>query len=97
MILREIIEIEGKIELLVAEKGGLVDEPQLMFEYFLDIEAETSRESRSRPSLLTSLIIHFRVIKEVQRYQDFVYPREINEVLREKFESLHKELNKLSK
>ena len=105
MILREIIEIEGKIESLVIEKGGLVDQPELMFE-FPYIADFASRKSRNPPSLLASLITHFRVIKlayegklygEAQRYQDFVYPEKINEVLRKKFDCLHEELNDLSK
>lgn len=32
-LLKEIIEIEQKIEDLIVEKGGLVDDPALMFKY----------------------------------------------------------------
>jgi hypothetical protein len=104
LILGEIIEIEDKIELLVVEKGGLVDEPRLMFNHGLINGIETT--GTSRLSLLAELIRHFRVLKlayagklhgEVQRYKDFVFPTEINRVLRDKFEFLQRELNKLSK
>lgn len=102
LILGEIIEIEEKIESLVVEKGGLVDEPQLMFNYLNGTESARG----SQLSLLAALIRHFRILKlaytgklhgEIQRYKDFVFPTEIKGVLRKKFESLHRELDKLSR
>lgn len=106
IILGEILDLESRIEMLVIEKGGLIDDPKLMFGHLPELRLEGLRRNRNQLSLLALLITHFRVLKlayegklqgEVQRYQDFVFPREIEDVLREKFESLHRELNRLSR
>ena len=59
IILGEIIEIEKKIELLIIDKGGLVEDPKLMFDYYEDVQLSRFNSSTS----LATLITHFRVLR----------------------------------
>ena len=103
-ILEEILAVEEKIERLVVEKGGLVDDPRLMFDYIPTPDRTDVHFEKGEVSLLALLITHFRVLSlayhgqivgETNRYQDFVYPREVDGVVRERFEKLQNELTKL--
>lgn len=55
LILGEIIELEAKIESLVVEKGGLVDDAQLMFEYIPDFESDVLRKKSKSIKLTCSI------------------------------------------
>ena len=105
-LLEELIDVEKKIESLVVEKGGLVDDERLMFEYLPDVRYTDVELEKGELSLLALLITHFRVLSlaysgrikgEVARYKDFVYPREIDAVLRGNREQLHRELDQLGR
>jgi len=103
-LLDQIIQIETKIEELIVSKAGLVDEPTLMFDYTPNPEI-TDVELKNT-SLMAAAITHFRILKlacqghfrgEVNRFKDFVYPRELNTKLEEKIKVLQEELDQLSK
>jgi hypothetical protein len=85
-IIAEIIDIENKIEELVTSKGGLIDEP-------------------SQGSLLAKAIAHFRVLRlafneeisgEVERFEKFVYPRELDKTVQDKIQGLQQQLRETS-
>jgi len=107
-IIGEIVEIEKKIESLIVEKGGLVDDRRLRSGYPSEVGFH-EHQSISPPPASTSLatlITHFRVLRlaydgklvgDVERYESFVFPREIHRLLDEKYEELKSDLEKLSK
>lgn len=103
-ILEELLNVEVDLEKLVIEKGGLVDDKRLMFDYIPDPVITDVGIKKGEVSLLALLIAHFRVLRlayqggitgEVGRYKDFVYPREIDGVIKERFDALHAELEQL--
>lgn len=102
-LLKEIIEIEQKIEDLIVERGGLVDDPALMFKYIPD--PTYTDVNLVNYGLLATAVAHFRILRrayqghiqgEVERFKDFVYPRELDKVLRERIEKLIVEQNQLN-
>lgn len=105
IIIGEIVEIERKIEDLIVEKGGLVEDKRLMFDYYEGAEFKTHYPTTISSTSLANLITHFRVLRlafegkivgEVERYKGFVFPRETVKLIHENYEKLHRELEALS-
>lgn len=103
-LLQEIIETEKKIEDLIITKGGLADDPALMFDYVSDPRVTDVQLNKDKLGLLAVTITHFRVLRmafegnfqnEVERFKDFVYPRELDEKVMSRIESLRNERNNL--
>ncbi len=101
-LIEEIIELERKVEELIITKSGLVDDDQLMFNYIpnskiTDVHLENT-------SLIATAIAHFRLLRmaydghfrgEVERFKNFVYPREFDVQIKEKMDKLQAELDLL--
>ena len=105
MIISEIVEIERKIEDLIVEKGGLVEDKRLMFDYYEGTEFKPYHPTTISSTSLANLITHFRVLRlafegkiagEVERYKSFVFPRETVKLIHENYERLHRELEALN-
>ena len=89
MLLQEIVSLSKQVEELLLLKGGLVDDPVLNGVYIPDpIKTDVSAEQLKGLSLFSLAIAHFRVFRlayegtikgEVDRYKNFVYPKELNE------------------
>jgi hypothetical protein len=86
VLLDQIVEIINKVEDLLLKNSGLVDDKEL-------------RE------LLAKAGTHFRVLQlayqgilagEVERFQDYVYPRDLNQKIDEQIEKLKARLNELN-
>jgi hypothetical protein len=100
-VLKEILRIGRKIEELITRKSGYVEDRELLFEYipnpsFTDIDPEVVRGQ----GLLAIAVTHIRLIRmafrgtikdQVERYRAFVYPRELNQRISGKIESLRAE------
>lgn len=105
-IIKEILEIEKKIEGLILEKGGLVEDSRLMLDYYKQVDLATpSLEEPEEPTSLAAMLAHFRVFrlahdKEIfgaeDRYDKFVFPRGTANILNKKYIELHEELKKLN-
>jgi hypothetical protein len=104
-LLREIIEIEKKTEEHIIGKCGLVEEERLAFNYSPDpSKTDINPEVVRNLGLLSVLLAHFRVLRmafegkilaEIDRYRTFVYPRELDNILREQIRKLQTELRSL--
>jgi hypothetical protein len=103
-LLSEIIETEKKIEDLIITKGGLVDDPSLTFDYVPDSRVTDVKLSKDKLGLLVIAITHFRILRmayegnfqnEVERFKEFVYPRELDAKVIGRIESLQQELKSL--
>lgn len=104
LILAEIIKIGEKIENLIIDKAGLVDDPQLSYRYTPN-EEETDVNPDSNSGLLAILGTHLLIIRyayekklkgQAEEYQDHVFPREINAIIKENIDRLNNELLQLS-
>lgn len=105
-ILEEIIEIGKRIEDLLMTKGGLIDDPVLTKAYTPDpTRTEASPEALKGLSLFAIAIAHFRVLRlayagavrgEIERYKDFMYPRELNDKVSDAIQRTKAELQQLS-
>ncbi len=85
-IIAEIIDIEKKIEELVNSKSGLIDDSE-------------------QADLLAKAITHFRILRlayngeisgGVERFESYVYPRELDTSVEKKIKALKEELDKIS-
>lgn len=103
-IIEEMLDVEQKIEDLVITKGGLVDDKKLMFSYVPD-PTVTDIKLDKGISLLALAIVHFRLLRlayeghisgEVERYSSFVYPRELDGILKSRLDALRGELDSMS-
>lgn len=86
-LLDQIIEIDGQISKLIIEKSGLIDDQEMS-------------------SLLAKAATHFNVITlaykgqlrgEAPRFDDYLYPRELNGKIDEQIEMIKKRLEELNK
>jgi hypothetical protein len=104
-LLEEIIDVEKKIDDIVTNKGGLVEDDALMFRYSPDPDkTDINPENVKDLGLLAIALTHFRIFRlayegslkgEVGKYKDFVYPQELNDRLNTRIRSLQKELKDL--
>ena len=101
-LIEEIVETEIKIEDLILTKSGLIDSEKLSFGYIPD-PSITDVEIRNT-SITALLLAHYRLLRmayrqeikgDVDRFKDFVYPREFDLEIKRKMESLQKELENL--
>lgn len=103
-IIKEIIEIEKKMEEIIVTKTGLVSDESLMFNYETNAN-ETDAKPDMNIGLIPHLIAHFRVLRlanegkiigEIERYKTFVFPRKLPDELKTKIKLLQEELDKLN-
>lgn len=104
VLLDEIFVIGEKIETLIIEKSGLVDVEALRVKYlpnkgFTDVTLEGN-------GLLAIAIVHLRLIRlaykgvlqgNVERFESYVYPRELNGIIEKRIQELQSELEDLYK
>ncbi len=102
-LLEEIIETEKKIEDLILTKCGLVDNERLLFDYFPD-QNITDIELKDI-SIFTLVLSHFRLLRmaynneisgDVERFKNFVYPRQFDLEIKQKIDLLRNELKQLN-
>jgi hypothetical protein len=104
-LLAEIVEVKRKIEDLIINKAGYIQDNFLMNNYVPNASVtDVSTAAVTDMGLLALAITHFRVLRlafegalrgEVERYRDFVYPRELNAKLEEQVNTLRRELREL--
>lgn len=87
ILLEEILELGKEMEQLVLAQGGLIDDPELR-------------------QLLVKAGTHFRVLRlayegrfrgDTDRFQDYVYPRELDKKLDQQIRKLTERLDELNK
>lgn len=87
MLLNEIIEIDQKLERLIIEKSGYIENSNLS-------------------ELLSKAAIHFNIMYqayngtlsgEVERFKEYIYPRELDEELNREVTKLKNRMRKLNK
>jgi len=101
-LLEEIIELERKTEDHIINNCGLVEDERLAFNYVPDsTKTDVDPKFFKDLGLLSILVAHFRVLRmayekkisaEVERYRSYVYPRELDKILRDNIKDLQKEL-----
>jgi hypothetical protein len=105
MILEEILELEDKTEQHIIKSCGLVEDSRLAFSYVPDpTKTDVDPKVFENLGLLSILVSHFRVLRmayekkisaEVERYKSYVYPRELNGILRANITELQSQLRDL--
>ena len=103
VIFNEILEIGKKIEELSIAKAGLVDDPRLAYKYipsaeYTDIKFEGDNGLLALLSAHLLVIRHAyegRIIGQVDDYKNYVFPLEINNILKENINRLNEELSNL--
>jgi hypothetical protein len=104
-IIEQMIDIEKILEQLVISKGGIIDDPTLMFNYIPDPKITDVVLKGKRIGLMALAITHFRVMRmayngeiksEPERYAAYVYPRELDAKIFARIEALQKELAALT-
>ncbi|HWJ28262.1 MAG TPA: hypothetical protein VNS32_17085 [Flavisolibacter sp.] len=102
-LLKQIFEVGEKMEKLIVEKAGLVDDPELRYSYKSDPFATDVNFEGS--GLLTYAKAHFQIIRlaaigkfrgETERFKQYVFPRELNGRIEKKILSLQTELKQLN-
>lgn len=102
-LLNEIIEVGKSIEKLIVEKAGLVDDVELRYNYIpnpaiTDVKLEGN-------GLLTFAKVHFQIIRlanegklkgDLERFKDYVFPKELPLKIEDKIKQLQEELRKIS-
>ena len=104
-LLEQIIELERKTEDHIINNCGLIEDERLAFNYVPDrTKTDVDPKFFKDLGLLSILVAHFRVLRmayekkisaEVERYRSYVYPRELDKILRDKIKELQKELRDL--
>lgn len=103
-MIREIISISEKIEKLIIKKSGLVEDEELRYKYNnLDLK-NIDNDAIKNFSLFSRLLINYKVVKmayenkfkdneyDIKKLEEFVFPIDINEKIKENIEKLQKEL-----
>jgi len=102
-LLAQIFEVGQKMENLIVEKAGLVDDPELRFNYKADPLVTDAEIEGS--GLLTFVKAHFQIIRlaamgklrgETGRFKNYVFPREINIKIENNIQKLQNELTQLN-
>jgi hypothetical protein len=101
----EILELEKETEQHIIKNCGLVEEERLAFHYIPDPKiSDVDPEVFKNLGLLSILVTHFRVLRmayegkitsDITRYEAFVYPRELDDILRETIKKLQQQLREL--
>jgi hypothetical protein len=106
VVLEEIIKVEERIETLIVQKSGLVDDSRLMFERLIPRDGNFSSNSLTS---LGTLIAHFHLLRlayegrfedendRTENYKIFVFPRDLERVVYENYNALHEELRYLGR
>ena len=105
VILGQIFDIGNDVIKLIDSKGGLIDDRELTETYIPDPNI-TDIEFDEEKTLLSLTRTHFRIIKlayegaladspDVDKYEKFVYPRELNSVLAKKTEEIKSEIEQI--
>lgn len=104
VIFNEILEVGKKIEELIISKASLADDPRLSYKY-VPSGKHTDVQFEGDNGLLAILGAHLLIIRhayqghiigQVEAYRNYVYPLEINEVIKENIDRLNSNLSQLS-
>jgi hypothetical protein len=105
MLVEQILELEDKTEQHIIKNCGLVEDSRLAFNYVPDpTETDIDPKVFENLGLLSILVSHFRVLRmayerkisaDVKRYESYVYPRELNGILRANIKDLQSQLREL--
>ena len=104
-LLKQIFELGTNIRRLIDEKSGIIDDEEFIGNYVPDSKV-TDVVLKEETSLLDLAYNHFEIIQlahdgdlrgESEKYEQFVYPRELNSILDDKIEVLRREIESLSK
>ena len=96
-LLKQIIEIGANIRKLIDEKGGLIEDEELIGVYKPNSEI-TDVFLKEDVTLLSLIYTHYSVIQlafegdltgEADKFENFVYPRELNKILQYPPDQLH--------
>lgn len=101
-LLEEILKLEEKTEDHIIKSCGLIEDERLAFSYVPNPSiTDVDPAAFKGLGLLSILIAHFRVqrmaydrkiVSEVDRYKAYVYPRELDGILRANIKALQAEL-----
>ena len=105
LLLEQVLELEEKMEQHIIKNCGLVEDDRLAFNYVPNSSiTDVNVKAFENLGLLSILISHFRVFRmayekkisaEVERYKVYVYPRELNSILRANILELQAQLREL--
>lgn len=104
IIFNEILEVGKKIEELIVSKASLADDPRLTYKYVPSKEV-TDIQFDGENGLLALLGAHLLVIRhayeghlvgQVEAYRSYVYPSEINSIIKENIDRFNHELSQLN-
>lgn len=103
-LLEQIFHIGNKLEDLIIEKAGLVDDPELRYDFKPDEKlTDVSLEGNG---LLAFAKTHFQLIRlaysgnfkgEVERFKDYVFPKQLPIKIENRIQKLQSELKELKK
>ncbi len=103
-ILREIINIEEKIEELIIDKAGLMDDAEITLRKLPKFNI--SDNDPKDPSVLTKAVLHYRLLryafeggfqKEVERFSEHTYSTDFDKTIIDRMNALRAELDALTK
>lgn len=87
VLLEEIIKINQKLEEIITEKGGLIDDTKLREDILPRFSAH---------SLILRLALEKKLQGDIESFQDKTFPREIDDVLKQRINELRERLKKLN-
>jgi len=106
-LIREIVEIGKKQQLLIQEKGGLIDDPKLTIDYldpYIDAEFPQDRPDLQNIGLLPRANAHYRILElayekklhgDTERFKYYRFPRNMTTEVERRFKELQEELESL--
>jgi hypothetical protein len=101
--MEQILAVGEKIENLIVEKAGFVDDDELRFNYVPNPEA--TKVKLAGNGLLEIAIVHLQIIRlayrgtikgDIEKLKDYVFPRELPEKINNKINQLQTELKHLN-
>ena len=102
-LLDQIFHFGQKIEDLIVEKAGLVDDPELRYDFKID--PSISKAKLQDNGLLALAKVHFQIIRmaysgklhgEEERFKDYLFPRQLPDKIESRINHLQSELNELN-
>ncbi|KYG81662.1 hypothetical protein EV198_1869 [Roseivirga ehrenbergii] len=101
-LLEQILYIGQKLEDLIIEKAGLVDDPELRYDFRTD--ADVTDAALEGNGLLAFAKTHFQIIRlahlgkfsgEIDRFKNYVFPRQLPIKIEERIVALQNEIKEL--
>lgn len=102
-ILNQIVAIGEKLEALIVEKAGLIDDPVLRNDFVPNLPL--TDVTLEKNGLLAIARAHFQIIRlahagvltgETEKFKDYVFPRELPVKIEERIQKLQQELKELN-